>query len=465
MRSLRVKDYIGFSETGPCGESSGLTADAAAGPPRAAGSERGAAASGSRGPGEDSAWLPDSGNTGASNPKSINATPEWRGREDTIEMGFYVSWPDFSKLEAFRAEADKASADIAIQCGSYLGIFKPHGRAGFPYRRFVFEVSGIEFQMSAQAEPKNNTPNVYVRIGSKTLAEMRTGTDAVNRAAEVVAILGGTITNSVISRVDLCLDLVGQSIDDFAKLYSAGWYVSRSRKDSMHREARRVTGMTFGKSDVMLRIYDKTLELREGGNGEKIAALLNVNNLEEMPESWTRVEFQLRGDALKAWCVRTWEQYMTLRAGIVRCLVEDWFRFVREGCDIRHSDRAETHGLWVTVQNAFGQEFGTAKKVRRVYADNEPMLVPLQQQVAGLAVALAAKTSKHCGSARAIMRRALEEVAAALKLSGNKKILDKHFLRVAKATARQTERFIPFGRRVGTFTLDDWASIQAVTGF
>jgi hypothetical protein len=55
-----------------------------------------------------------------------------------------------------------------------------------------------------------------------------------------------------LSRIDYCFDYTLAEID-----FDEDCFVSRSNKDSKHREDGKVQTFTFGKGDVVLRVYDK----------------------------------------------------------------------------------------------------------------------------------------------------------------------------------------------------------------
>src|SRR5713226_8444219 len=59
----------------------------------------------------------------------------------------------------------------------------------------------------------------------------------------------------VLSRADFAFDYQLPEID-----FTADDFITRSRKDVVHRENRIVQTFSFGRGDVLLRIYDKVAE-------------------------------------------------------------------------------------------------------------------------------------------------------------------------------------------------------------
>ena len=64
-----------------------------------------------------------------------------------------------------------------------------------------------------------------------------------------------------VSRVDLCVDLPGVDVGKFCTLALHGQSVCRATQDDFHRDRGRFTGVTFGRGDIVARIYDKVLEV------------------------------------------------------------------------------------------------------------------------------------------------------------------------------------------------------------
>jgi triphosphoribosyl-dephospho-CoA synthetase len=126
-----------------------------------------------------------------------------------------------------------------------------------------------------------------------------------------IAELGGVIRGIKISRVDLCADLANVRVERFQSVFENGGYVCRARRRSnfeirdansdseaefsSNQDGHRKTGITLGKSGIIARVYDK---LREARFNEDKMILLQQNRWGgEIPESATRVEFELKREA------------------------------------------------------------------------------------------------------------------------------------------------------------------------
>jgi hypothetical protein len=133
------------------------------------------------------------------------------------------------------------------------------------------------------------------------------------------------------------------------------------------RDLRR-TGFTIGKSSVRLRVYDKTEELSLARNdGDK----RDEEHARWRAAGWeggavTRVEFQMRGDALKEMEAREPQDLLGRLDAIWAYATRKWTRLVDRGSATR-ADRCATDSRWIAVQSVvFGRVMGEiAQRVRR----------------------------------------------------------------------------------------------------
>lgn len=140
------------------------------------------------------------------------------------------------------------------------------------------------------------------------------------------------------SRLDIACDTFGLlSAKLLAKYTWAGKFVSRWRKP--HCDVGVGICIIYfgsGKSDFMLRIYDKTIERLARG-------------VENVPEGWVRLEFQLRNKAIQSF-LRSWKETQDISLtffGILR----NQLLFVSEVPDRanRHQDRAQIVRWWAKL--------------------------------------------------------------------------------------------------------------------
>lgn len=300
------------------------------------------------------------GSRGASSsntPLAISQT----GGEDTVDLGLGILWGDaWETLRATLREAKEKAQDpegrspVSVTLGNALLVVNPNGRPagrGGPFYAFRFEYSGIRFSIMDRLDPPGETPNVRVEMGSLVLMEW-----GFERAYEVVlqllARMGGSVQWNKLTRVDLCVDLPGVSPAVFQECFRNDCVVSRARKRDEHWEGKRFTGLGIGMGgEISCRIYDKELESRHDERKRRVLIERRWGGV--VPDSATRVEFQLRRGGLLSFGFGTVEKYLELREGLPGFLCTRWLRFTDAPVDPTHTTRAEMHTVWEKVLRAF----------------------------------------------------------------------------------------------------------------
>ena len=92
-----------------------------------------------------------------------------------------------------------------------------------------------------------------------------------------------------------------------------------------------------------------------------------------IPDVLTRVEFQLRRNALKEFAVGTDDRidgvdsYLKVRDNLWRYLTTEWFRLTDEPVDRKnnHQSRAKTWPVWESVQKAVGLVVDAVRRVKK----------------------------------------------------------------------------------------------------
>jgi hypothetical protein len=214
-------------------------------------------------------------------------------------------------LDVFRnmrelSHGEAVAFEFAPDKGSFL--LRPHGWRGYP---FWLSSPAWEIMVGA-AKP---FPPLYVQLHSWFLHAV--GPEGA--VAETVDLLGRYFfpegVQLVASRIDLHADTQGWTPTpaDFDRFICRGvrrkLYVEPQQR---HGFGRKLSGFTFGKGDVVARIYDKTLELTT--RGQDWPTVLWGERDGEAPV-W-RIEFQFRREALQTVRIRTVEEAITLRQSL-----------------------------------------------------------------------------------------------------------------------------------------------------
>lgn len=309
---------------------------------------------------------------------------------DRLKIGFYAVFEnkscERSELNELFEILDSAKQDAKLchdvspivldKNGEDRFVFNCHssGRHG----GYAYHISRADVHIFFSRRKDMSTPNVLVDIGS--LSCWNPGFDTVLQTVhDLIENYGGRVLKNTISEVHLCADVIGQDIEALP-LENYRYWITRANKFGSYRDRRKLEGVTMsqnigrlglsdspedffdpdnanetgvriGKGDIMLRVYDKVLELKH--DASKQAVFASVWGKESYDESAvTRVEFQLRRPVLKQMGVNSLEDLREKISGVWKYLTQDWTRLSVNPVDRdnRHQDRAVMHPWWQTVQ-------------------------------------------------------------------------------------------------------------------
>lgn len=309
-----------------------------------------------------------------------------RGGEDYLEVCLYVRWKaerwqtlteTLDVLKAAGTPTDGAkicapprTTDLGSS-GEYL--VQPTGyrlgdkRKG-PQVRYAIERQGVRIGILNRQEPHETIPNVHVIMAGDALL-FHGGVDRLwPMVLAWLADLGAEVIETKVSRVDVAVDLPGVDVREFYDAFMAGRVITRAKKSAGFGEdvwrtrhaGRKTTGITIGNAP-MVRCYDKLAECKDPGVREMLKEQRWGG---VMPEKATRVEFQLRGDFLKEgrWfgfslrrssrkmrAIVSVQDWINQRVQVCEYLTRKWLRFVTDGLDRRHTERAENLPVWELV--------------------------------------------------------------------------------------------------------------------
>ena len=175
-----------------------------------------------------------------------------------------------------------------------------------------------------------------------------------------------------VARVDLYCDFQGwvpiaRDLDHFTcRAVSRRLFEVHSQA---HMSGRHFSGFTFGKGDVVGRIYDKSLEL--GVRGQRWLEAVWEGRDQGQPV-W-RVEFQFRRRALRRFGLETLEQALCSRQGLWEYGM-GWISLRRPGND---SNRSRWHQdpVWIELRRAYLASPSSPLVRQRVRAASQERLV------------------------------------------------------------------------------------------
>lgn len=266
------------------------------------------------------------------------------------------------------------------------------GRAWQPH---LLRVEGIAIRYGAYTA-------TYARAGGKTgpvafveipgLVFLERGVSgAMQLLDEVLTILGIRATKIKATRLDVCADLPGVSVQEFYDVIVRRDYIARSGGEFQHFTDRTgsVTSCRLQTGSTILRIYDKIKELKKQGTLPIKRELMVKNRLGAGCKAATRVEFQFNLSYMRALKFSNIEELFGGLSHLVQWATMSWFK-CSEVIDRRHTERSVVSEVWLRTLHAFTW---WTSHLRERFAEPTTILQPpealIKQAVGCMASALA----------------------------------------------------------------------------
>lgn len=281
---------------------------------------------------------------------------------DSLDLGLYILWgSDWKRrlrsLDKKKQEAGKKGVLLVGPPSGRNCIFKPGGK-GANYR-FHLQFEEYNLFIGKAARP-GSSPNVYLSISAKTLWLNGIETALSWIAEDLKAIGKGSIQFVQASRVDLCADfwIPGGFSYEFLLSHKA----THNDKGKLFLDRDKLETYYAGNpnSPVQLRIYNKGLEVKQGGTK---LWFLDLWQRESTVDVW-RIEYQIRRPALKKFGINSLDDLKEKQAGLWIYLTSKWFSLRLP--DNEKTERKTIHPLWRVVQKCFG-EIAPGKEIKRDY--------------------------------------------------------------------------------------------------
>lgn len=257
---------------------------------------------------------------------------------DTLQCAYFLtpsesSAIDFGSLaelkEAIRQARSKDPAALEVAGKEFL--LQPYGTSsGYP---FVLENEDFKIECG-----EYNKPNFFVTFRSQAL--WRESAWLLHEKFLKWASAAGftPYREESLSRVDFSFDYHLPSVD-----FSGDHFKSRSSKDSLHRENGRVQTFTFGKGDIVLRVYDKVAEIEQ--KSSKVWFFLLWGEDENV---W-RIEWQVRKPILKRFDIATFADLKDQQGDLLHYLANE-HDTLRVPTSDGNESRWPLHPLWQDLQ-------------------------------------------------------------------------------------------------------------------
>lgn len=262
---------------------------------------------------------------------------------DTVEVCYYL-WPlpecqiDFFELrqkkEALRES--KKREPVVLSLGGVDFLLRPSGsRNGYP---FVIENADYVIEFG-----EFNDPSFRVKFRSEAL--WHKGAEAMHAWFMVWTKEIGFLPHKPesLSRVDFTFDYELAEPD-----FDEDSVVSLATKDNKYRDSGKLNGLVYGKGDIVLRIYDKVLEIAQQSHKDWFYSLWGVR------ENVWRIEWQTRQEPLRRFGIRTFADLFDQQGDLLRYLAENHDTLRIQQADSNRS-RWPLHQLWLDLQERIRQ--------------------------------------------------------------------------------------------------------------
>ena len=282
---------------------------------------------------------------------------------DTLQCSYFlepcgVTAIDFVKLAEMKESIrqSKGRTPVVLELAGTSFLLQAYGTSsGYP---FVLENEDFKIECG-----EFNKPNFYVTFRSQAL--WRESAWLLHEKFLSWARSAGFTPHrpESLSRVDYCFDYHLPDID-----FSEDSFVSRSTKDSQYREAKKVQTFSFGKGDIVLRVYDKVAEIQQ--QSHKVWFYL----MWKMDKDVWRIEWQVRKATLKHHDINTLDDLRDQQGDLLRYLSED-HDTLRVPTKDSNSSRWPLHPLWQNLQQQIANlnNLGVHRVVGRPAALDERM--------------------------------------------------------------------------------------------
>jgi hypothetical protein len=284
---------------------------------------------------------------------------------DTLKINIWVEYGNldfFDRLEEAKLKAQKD--DVGSEPVELGGVDWNCMRTGtrlFSYRL----VKGDVKLLISNRKPDSNFPNTRLEIGSIS-CWVPGYVPTYKKIIQVIEELEGSIKKEQVSEIHLAADFIGADINSLPLEQNDLW-ITKAHQFALYYKRRKFTGAYVGQSNLLLRIYDKVLELKKATHKQVVFKnVWGVNHYDEHPV--TRVEFQIRRPVLSDFHEfdSSLDKVEKGLASLWRYCTKDWCRLAIKPVDRNHhQSRATTHPWWVKVQNAEWADTDHLYRVKR----------------------------------------------------------------------------------------------------
>lgn len=312
---------------------------------------------------------------------------------DFLKVSYWVTWDDSEFLNLLEwlkkrlQETDDEQSCVFKNCGLDWNLQRT-GTSKFNYRLKAGDVT----LLLSHRQGKADIPNVRLEIGS--LSSQTTASLIIEDIKHWLERNHANFTKEQVSEVHLAADFIGIDLRTLDIGNQERW-IHRPHSFNPYYEHKKLTGVSIGKGDFMLRIYDKVTELKRAEHKQEVFAdLWKVETYDQFPV--TRVEYQLRRPILREFqhlefCngIDTIKQLLFSLKALWSYCTTDWSRFMGTivDRDNKHQSRALYSNFWNIVRSIV---WTGIDELRREKPTKHKDIEALRKQARGIAMSVAA---------------------------------------------------------------------------
>lgn len=311
---------------------------------------------------------------------------------DTLKVSFYADWADFSEYESLLETKELLQAtEFELSAPISIGFLKFNlHRSGVRFYPLRLTCCDVTLLLSKTVSTSSR-PTIRLEIGSLTSQTALSNTIAAIKLWFKQNGIG--IVREVVSEIHLAADFIGQAIDSL-DITNEDFWIYKAISFTIHKHNRRLSGLSIGKGDIMLRVYDKVLELQSAHHKKEVfSELWGVPFSKDL--NVTRVEYQLRRPVLKEFVdpvhckegITTIDDLLKgLNALWIYCTF-DWARFVKTSVDRKNKNQKQAliSDFWNIVRSVVWE---SVYKLRRITPIKHKNITALRAQARGIMMSI-----------------------------------------------------------------------------
>ncbi len=331
----------------------------------------------------------------------ITCPPQLATGLDTLKISFWIDWEDETLLDELQ------TIKRQIQNTQNHNSLPYHCPGGFDWNLHRTGTSMYNYRLSSgdlsllinTRRHDGNIPNLRFEVGSQS-CWIPGYEDIYNRFIQWISALGGNVKKEIISEAHITTDFIGVPVKE-TNIHKRIFWISQAQKFGTYQQGRNFSGITIGKGDISLRIYDKVMELSHNHPKQQtFSEIWNTKSYDEKPV--TRVEFQLRRAILKdfklsesaATGVDTFSDLMGSLSSLWIYCTHHWARHCSTPVDHKnnHQSRVSISDFWKLVSGVSWK--GTSDYTKYKPQPNKD-ITALRKQFRGLGMSIASFNKVH----------------------------------------------------------------------